>query len=87
MACYTDRIKGIKEVTYEEAFKNVKEDLRCQLVWVYFKDEPDFVKIIADDDAYEKIYGKARCLKQCLIELFKTEINKSLTKDLVYSCP
>jgi hypothetical protein len=28
------------------------------LIWVYFKDEPDFVKIIEDDDEYEKIYGK-----------------------------
>ena len=60
MATYTDRIKGIKEVTYEEAFQNVKGDLRYQLIWVYFKDEPDFVKIIEDDDEYEKIYGKRR---------------------------
>ncbi len=58
MACYTDRIKGVKEVTYDEAFKNVKDDLRYQLIWVHFKDEPDFVKIIEDDDAYDRIYGK-----------------------------
>ena len=58
MATYTDSVKGIKEVTYEEAFRNVKDDLRYQLIWVYFKDEPDFVKIIEDDEAYERIYGK-----------------------------
>ena len=58
MATYTDRMKGIKEVTYEEAFQNVKDDLRYQLIWVYFKDEPEFVKIIEDDDAYERIFGK-----------------------------
>jgi hypothetical protein len=57
-ASYSDRMKGIKDVTYEEAFQNVKDDLRYQLIWVYFKDEPDFVKIIEDDDEYEKIYGK-----------------------------
>lgn len=58
MTTYTDRVKGIKEVTYEEAFQNVKDDLRYQLIWVYFKDEPDFVKIIEDDEAYDRIYGK-----------------------------
>ena len=58
MATYTDRMKGVKEVTYEEAFQNVKDDLRYQLIWVYFKDEPEFVKIIEDDDAYEKIFAE-----------------------------
>ena len=58
MASYSDRIKGIQDVDYEEAFKNVKDDLRYQLIWVYFKDEPDFVNIIEDDDAYDRIYGK-----------------------------
>ena len=60
MAHYDDRLKGIKNVTFEEVVANVKNDLRKQLVKIYFKDEPEFVKIIEDDDAYDNMHGELK---------------------------
>lgn len=58
MAKYDDRIKGIKNVSFDEAIGNVKRDLRNQLIKIYFKDEPEFLKIFEDDEAFEKILGE-----------------------------
>lgn len=57
MAKFDDRIRGIKDVSFDEAVESVKKDLRNQLLKIYFKDEPDFVKIFEDDEAYGRIFG------------------------------
>ena len=84
MATYTDRMNNVEDVSFEEASAAVKNDVRRQLIKVYFKDEPEFVNIMQDDEAYDKIYGEVLSERNIDIFLLNLLIFLRIVQDSVY---